>query len=27
VKEKLDLQTMTELISFASRWVESQDAR
>jgi DNA-binding NarL/FixJ family response regulator len=27
VKEKLDLQTMTELISFASRWVESQGAR
>jgi DNA-binding NarL/FixJ family response regulator len=27
VKEKLDLQTMTELISFASRWVETQDAR
>ena len=27
VKEKLDLQTMTELISFASRWVETQDGR
>jgi DNA-binding NarL/FixJ family response regulator len=27
VKEKLDLQTMTELISFASRWVEAQDGR
>ena len=27
VKEKLDLRTMTELISFASRWVETQDAR
>ena len=27
VKEKLDLKTMTELISFASRWVETQDAR
>jgi DNA-binding NarL/FixJ family response regulator len=27
VKEKLDLQNMTELISFASRWVETQDAR
>jgi DNA-binding NarL/FixJ family response regulator len=27
VKEKLDLQTMTELISFASRWIETQDAR
>jgi DNA-binding NarL/FixJ family response regulator len=27
VKEKLDLQTMTELISFASRWVQTQDAR
>jgi DNA-binding NarL/FixJ family response regulator len=27
VKEKLDLQTMTELISFASRWVESQGGR
>jgi DNA-binding NarL/FixJ family response regulator len=27
VKEKLDLQTMTELISFASRWVETQDPR
>ncbi|HTA68030.1 MAG TPA: response regulator transcription factor [Bryobacteraceae bacterium] len=27
VKEKLDLQTMTELISFAARWVETQDAR
>jgi DNA-binding NarL/FixJ family response regulator len=27
VKEKLDLQTMTELVSFASRWVETQDAR
>jgi DNA-binding NarL/FixJ family response regulator len=26
VKEKLDLQTMTELISFASRWVETQGA-
>ena len=27
VKEKLDLKTMTELVSFASRWVETQDAR
>ena len=27
VKEKLDLRTMTELVSFASRWVETQDAR
>jgi len=27
VKEKLDLRTMNELISFASRWVETQDAR
>ena len=27
VKEKLDLRTMTELISFASRWVETQDGR
>jgi len=27
VKEKLDLRTMTELISFASRWVETQDAQ
>jgi DNA-binding NarL/FixJ family response regulator len=27
VKEKLDLRTMPELISFASRWVETQDAR
>src|SRR5271165_1949317 len=27
VKEKLDLRTMTELISFAARWVETQDAR
>jgi DNA-binding NarL/FixJ family response regulator len=27
VKEKLNLRTMPELISFASRWVESQDAR
>jgi len=27
VKKKLDLRTMTELISFASRWVETQDAR
>ena len=27
VKEKLDLQTMTELISFASRWVDTQDTR
>jgi DNA-binding NarL/FixJ family response regulator len=27
VKAKLDLKTMPELISFASRWVETQDAR
>jgi DNA-binding NarL/FixJ family response regulator len=27
VKKKLDLRTMPELISFASRWVETQDAR
>jgi DNA-binding NarL/FixJ family response regulator len=27
VKAKLDLRTMPELISFASRWVETQDAR
>jgi DNA-binding CsgD family transcriptional regulator len=27
VKEKLDLKTMTELLSLASRWVETQDAR
>ena len=27
VKEKLDLKTMPELISFASRWVETQDQR
>jgi DNA-binding NarL/FixJ family response regulator len=27
VKEKLDLRTMPELISFASRWAETQDAR
>ena len=27
VKEKLDLKTMPELISFASRWVETQDGR
>jgi DNA-binding NarL/FixJ family response regulator len=27
VKEKLDLKTMTELVSFASRWVETQDER
>ena len=27
VKEKLDLRTMPELISFASRWVETQDGR
>ena len=27
VKEKLDLRTMNELISFASRWVETQNAR
>jgi DNA-binding NarL/FixJ family response regulator len=27
VKEKLDLRTMPELISFASRWVETQDTR
>ena len=27
VKEKLDLRTMPKLISFASRWVETQDAR
>jgi DNA-binding NarL/FixJ family response regulator len=27
VKEKLDLRTMTELVSFASRWVETQNAR
>ena len=27
VKEKLGLRTMTELVSFASRWVETQDAR
>jgi DNA-binding NarL/FixJ family response regulator len=27
VKEKLALRTMTELVSFASRWVETQDAR
>jgi DNA-binding NarL/FixJ family response regulator len=27
VKDKLDLRTMNELISFASRWVETQDAR
>ena len=27
VEAKLDLRTMTELISFASRWVETQDAR
>jgi DNA-binding NarL/FixJ family response regulator len=27
VKGKLDLKTMTELVSFASRWVETQDAR
>jgi DNA-binding NarL/FixJ family response regulator len=27
VKRKLDLKTMTELVSFASRWVETQDAR
>jgi DNA-binding NarL/FixJ family response regulator len=27
VKQKLDLRTMTELISFAARWVETQDAR
>jgi DNA-binding NarL/FixJ family response regulator len=27
VKEKLDLRTMPELISFASRWVETQDER
>ena len=27
VKEKLDLKTMTELVSFASRWVETQDTR
>ena len=26
IKEKFDLRTMTELISFASRWVETQDA-
>jgi DNA-binding NarL/FixJ family response regulator len=25
IKEKLDLKTMPELISFASRWVETQD--
>ena len=25
IKEKLDLRTMPELISFASRWVETQD--
>ena len=27
VKEKLGLRTMTELVSFASRWLETQDAR
>jgi DNA-binding NarL/FixJ family response regulator len=27
IKEKLDLRTMAELISFAARWVETQDAR
>jgi len=27
VKKKLDLRTMPELISFASRWIETQDAR
>ena len=27
VKEKLDLKTMPELISFASRWIETQDVR
>jgi DNA-binding NarL/FixJ family response regulator len=27
IKRKLDLRTMTELISFASRWIETQDAR
>ena len=27
IKKKLDLQTMPELISFASRWIERQDAR
>jgi DNA-binding CsgD family transcriptional regulator len=27
VKEKLDVRTMPALISFASRWVETQDTR
>jgi hypothetical protein len=27
VKQKLDLKTMTELISFASRWIETQNVR
>ncbi|MBV9490294.1 MAG: response regulator transcription factor, partial [Verrucomicrobia bacterium] len=27
IKEKLDVKTMSELISFASRWVETQDTK
>ncbi len=27
VKEKLDLKTMTESVSLASRWLETPDAR